>query len=382
MKNRLNQVLVDKNPDKKIANISTSHLLQRSSNQRGKWKTESLAKSSTEEMYNSMISNYENRFQMAFKEIEEYRLSLHFIEQQLEAVLSSVGDKLYQNALPCLTAILNGNNFKEELVQKFSAMFTQVQQIIASKVSDNKNLSEEVETLKFEILNLKSNENTNICQKENHPPDESSLSNDGRICKSKEDKTVSEQKEELASTLAQIKEEKSKLEAQKLVLIKSFMKQSSSNSPKCSNSVPSFCVLTTKNGVTSVPAIHQLKECLSYPDSMAKSLSPLWKADLSTSLQSSPSTSVFEDSPSSSFPVFTSPPILNDDLPNWARTVRNTSICEEDSVNLEGFAAEGDVIKTDNISAIQSFEEDNLAKLKAAAEDIESRRINFFAKGK
>ncbi|GFY63824.1 afadin-and alpha-actinin-binding protein [Trichonephila inaurata madagascariensis] len=88
MKARLNQILADKNPDKKIANISPSSLLQRNSKQRGKWKTGSVAKSCVEEMYSSVISSYENRCQTVMKEILEYQNGLEYIQRQIIETLS------------------------------------------------------------------------------------------------------------------------------------------------------------------------------------------------------------------------------------------------------------------------------------------------------
>ncbi|GBN88566.1 Afadin- and alpha-actinin-binding protein, partial [Araneus ventricosus] len=148
MKARLNQIISDRNPDKKVASISPSNLLQRNSKQRGKWKTGSVAKSCVEEMYSSVISSYENRCQEMMKEICEYRSCLEQIQHQIVETDLSLGEDSQHlvNFIP-LSAIWNGTDLRKALEGRFQYLLNKLKETALKIAAESSEKSEDGSTL-------------------------------------------------------------------------------------------------------------------------------------------------------------------------------------------------------------------------------------------
>ncbi|KAF8773129.1 Afadin- and alpha-actinin-binding protein like [Argiope bruennichi] len=148
MKTKLNQIISDRNPDKKVASISPSYLLQRNSKQRGKWQTGSVAKSCMEEMYSSVISSYENRCQEMMKEISEYRSCFEQIHYQIIEINLSIGGSMqdFMDLIP-LKAIWNRTDLRVTLDDRFQYLLNKLKGNALKIVADNSRKSENEATL-------------------------------------------------------------------------------------------------------------------------------------------------------------------------------------------------------------------------------------------
>ncbi|XP_035211544.1 afadin- and alpha-actinin-binding protein-like isoform X2 [Stegodyphus dumicola] len=151
MKSRMNQLLANRNAEKKTASIISPNL-PKSDKQRGKWKTESAAKSCLEEMYNSVISSYENRVKEMLKEIKEYHHCLEYIRSEMRGIISSV--KIDKNEIhECADINHNGQPFSEE---NFKILLSRIKEIISQNVNPCMKESCEVNALDSALFNKES----------------------------------------------------------------------------------------------------------------------------------------------------------------------------------------------------------------------------------
>ncbi|GFU30872.1 afadin-and alpha-actinin-binding protein [Nephila pilipes] len=402
MKARLNQILADKNPEKKIANISPSSLLQRNSKQRGKWKTGSVAKSCVEEMYSSVISNYENRCQAMMKEILEYRNGLECIQLKMTETISFLGGNSNEllNLLP-LSVVLIGADLQKVLEERFQYLLNKLKEtvlenikqsakkyevdlaVLMSKISEFKKSFEDPkisgQTTSKESNIKTSNEEKDVCS------EISSLDEQNKQLEA-EKENLRKEKLEYSATIAFIEKEKTNLAMQKLDLIKLAIQQESSKSQwhQNLNTLPSFSVITTKDGSTAVPSAKDLKQCLSAPDQQDISLTPLWKIDCFETVKEKKSRSELTIQTSK----FESPTMTcndesknidneNSDLPRWAVAAMTSSSLPSD-LQGEGMACIATILNATSSEELElsnvSSSEQNLDLLKAAMEDIASRR--------
>ncbi|GFY49680.1 afadin-and alpha-actinin-binding protein [Trichonephila inaurata madagascariensis] len=368
MKARLNQILADKNPDKKIANISPSSLLQRNSKQRGKWKTGSVAKSCVEEMYSSVISSYENRCQTVMKEILEYQNGLEYIQRQIIETLSFFsGNPDELNLLP-LSVALNSSDLKKVLEERFQYLFNKLKETVLENIKNNtKKHGEDLAVLISKISQYeKSQEDSEISEQATSNEENITTSNGEKdVCSETlnldaqkkqletEREGLKKEKLELSATAAFIEQEKTNLAMQKLDLIKLAIQQESSKSH--------------------------------LPDQQNASLTPLWEIGYREAIQEKKSRSELTMQASNR----KSPSIMpsmnehkntddeNSNLPKWAvAAITSPTISSESHGEGPGCAAivlnatSSEELELSNVSSA----EQNLDLLKAAMEDIESRR--------
>ncbi|GFV32740.1 afadin- and alpha-actinin-binding protein [Trichonephila clavipes] len=402
MKTRLNQILADKNPDKKIANISPSSLLQRNSKQRGKWKTGSVAKSCVEEMYSSVISSYENRCQTMMKEILEYQNGLEYIQCQIIETLSFFsGNPDELNLLP-LSVALNSADLKKVLEERFQYLLNKLKETVLENIKNNtKKHGEDLDVLVSKISQYeKSLEDSKLSEQATSNEENITTSNGEKDVCSKtlnldvqkkqleaERESLKKEKLELSATAAFIEQEKTNLAMQKLDLIKLTIQQESSKSQwhQNLNTLPSFSVITTKEGATAVPSVKNLKQCLSAPDQQNASLTPLWEISYREALQEKKSRSELtmltsnRKSPSKmpSMNEHKNTDDENSNLPKWAvAAITSPTISSDSHGEVPGCvvtvlnATSSEELEISNVSS----SEQNLDLLKAAMEDIESRR--------
>ncbi|GIX97078.1 afadin-and alpha-actinin-binding protein [Caerostris darwini] len=393
LKAKLNQMIADKNPDKKVANISPSSLLQRNSKQRGKWKTGSVAKTCMEEMYSSVISSYENRCQAMTKEILDYRQSLECIQQEVIATNSSLGgtsgDLL--SLLP-LSVYWNRNNLQKSLEGRFKFLLCRLQNTVTLKMENNPEKGANEKKLSLcdkNVKDSKSSEEAVSCRKvEEIGTSSESLDLEAqRELLESEKENLKKEKLEISEALAFIEKEKADLELQKLETVKLALKQ---ESPKIQwhenlNMVPSFSVVTTKEGITAVPSAEDLKQCLNSPYQHVESLAPLWKSiNLDSAKERKSRSELTVQNPQHISPLPTAivePPkdlvAESSHLPKWAIAAmasptlsvispEETSIHETSVITNTGEGQQ-------ELSNVSSTEQ-NLDLLKAVMEDIEKRR--------
>ncbi|CAL1287187.1 unnamed protein product [Larinioides sclopetarius] len=402
MKARLNQIISDRNPDKKVASISPSNLLQRNSKQRGKWKTGSVAKSCVEEMYSSVISSYENRCQGMLKEIYEYRSGLEQIQQQIVEIDLSLGGDSQDlvNSIP-LSAIWNGADLPRALKDRFQFLLNKLKETALKIATKSPLKSEDGSTLLK--LKLSAQEKlTGVSQacgqlpisKEKSMEDNELGNCFENLCLDTlkeqleaEKENLMKEKLQLSATASCIEKEKSDLAVQKLQVIQLAMQQESPSSQwhQSLNTLSSFSVITSQDGSTLVPSAKELKQCLSAPDHPIQSITPLWKAGNLVTMKEKTSKSEMTIQPLNlDLPVETCSPNEsknidpeNSNLPKWALAAMNstshpfqsqdvTSICETS-------VAESISNEELELSTASSYEQ-NLELLKAAMEDIEKRR--------
>ncbi|KAG8183497.1 hypothetical protein JTE90_003849 [Oedothorax gibbosus] len=394
MKSRMNQILTDKNPNKKIANITSPNLLQRNSNQRGKWKTGSVANSKFEEMYNSVISTYEARCQEMMKEISTFHSCLEFIQGLLLDMISqfkledNASNRISSTLIP-LQAILNGSDLQKSLEERFSYLLQQIKDsVLQQSISSTKQNAIEDAALKTKVLQCKENmpdfkasEQADIGERINQESVQSILKSNVQSMSAEElgveKERLKKEKAELTATLSLLEKEKAELEVRKLDVIKMALRQEESKPQWHQNlsTVPSFSVIQTNGGLTAVPCAQQLGSCLSAPDQHAQTLSPLWNSDcLKRNNTNQPITEpVHQPSKTSSqlhvAELQKEPGSEVANLPKWAIAAIHSPPNQPVETETETVSNE-----SLNVSTVSSSEEQSLALLQSAMEDIESRR--------
>ncbi|GIY39796.1 afadin-and alpha-actinin-binding protein [Caerostris extrusa] len=355
LKAKLNQMIADKNPDKKSCQYISFKFTAE------EFQTTREMENCMEEMYSSVISSYENRCQAMTKEILDYRQSLECIQQEVIATNSSLegtsGDLL--SLLP-LSIYWNRNDLQKSLEGRFKFLLCRLKILVSLKRI----------TLKME-----------------NNPEKGANEKKLSLC----DKNVKDSKssEETVSCrkVEEIEKEKADLELQKLETVKLALKQ---ESPKIQwhenlNMVPSFSVVTTKEGLTAVPSAEDLKQCLNSPNQHVESLAPLWKnisLDSAKERKFRSELTVQNSQDISPLPsAIVEPPkdlaAESSHLPKWAIAAmasptlsvispEETSIHETSIITNTGEGQQ----ELSNVSTT----EQNLDLLKAVMEDIEKRR--------
>lgn len=404
IKSKLNQLLSDKNPNKKIASMSISQALPRNTGQRGKWKTSVAATSAVEDMYNSVISSYETRFKDTYKEVNEYRQFLQCILLQTNDVLlllkkgnadgtdrSSECEELPSNMVG------DGSRDISSFDEKFTYLFSVLKKIavetgskrndssaaevtyLKSKLSVYEDLLEKFKESQKVPESLKSMKNRDIIKDEMTKLDAEQLIKE-------EKKKLNEEKLALSKSLENIEKEKTEISAQKLAILRLAMQQKTPPSVwhQGLSTLPSISVITSRDGTTKIPHINQLKLCSSSPEEVAQSTLP-WKsndpATYKVFYSRSDSFLLRKDSTpnlSGGSPSFQTVDVKspNSDLPSWAVSNSDTqSIVIDDPHNVTFETSQS--MPFVNLPSEPSSEEMNLLRLRAAVQDIEKRRTNI-----
>ncbi|KFM82077.1 Afadin- and alpha-actinin-binding protein, partial [Stegodyphus mimosarum] len=263
MKSRMNQLLANKNTDKKTASVISPNL-PKTDRQRGKWKTESAAKSCLEEMYTSVISSYENRVKEMLKEIKEYHHCLEYIRSEMLEIISSIRINKNENH-EWADSDPNGQPFSEG---NFKILLSRIKEIISENVNPCVKESCEVNALDSALF---SEESEKIERSEEEVKNKNFESGNEKKVLQMEPGNQKTQVHLSTDT------EETVMAMEKLEVIQFAMQRKVINPwlKDFSTSIPSFAVITTKEGINAVPTAKQLEACLNAPDEVPKCLVPL-----------------------------------------------------------------------------------------------------------